>query len=112
MAKVAERSGGLIAQSYFFKIENGLVKNVSIEKLRAIARGLGVSEEEVLGAARGKPLDEAQAFDSEVRVLFKGFEELPDSDKRELLASVRMLGSEVQRRRLKPPVDQGKRKKG
>jgi len=51
--KVAERSRGGIAQAYVSKIENGGVKNVSPEKLKALAKGLGVPEDELFRIARG-----------------------------------------------------------
>ncbi len=54
LAKVQERSGGNIAPSYLHKIENGDVRNVSPEKLIAVAKGLGVSEDETFAVARGK----------------------------------------------------------
>lgn len=52
--KVAERSGGAISQAYVNKIENNGVKNVSPEKLLALAKGLGVTQEEIFAVVRGK----------------------------------------------------------
>ncbi len=58
-----------------------------------------MSEDEIFAVARGKSLNGAEVFDSEIAVLFNGFDELSDEDKLELLATVKMLANEVQRRR-------------
>lgn len=108
---VERQSGGEISDAYVTRIENGYVKNVSPEKLRALAKGLQGSEDEIFAVARGKALSVSEAFESEIYVAFKGFEELSEEDKAEMLATVRMLGSEIQRRRPKKPPDKGKGKK-
>lgn len=97
----AKAKGFSISRGYISQIENRYIVSPTAIKLQALAAGLGKSEDELFAVARGKALDDAEAFDSEVGVLFKGFEELPEKDKRELLASVRMLASEIQRRRPK-----------
>ena len=51
---VSLRSGGQIANSHISRIENGEAAGVSVEKLRALAKGLGVLEEEIFAVARGK----------------------------------------------------------
>jgi transcriptional regulator with XRE-family HTH domain len=48
---VAENSGGLISSGYVSQIENRYVRSVTTEKLRALARGLGCSDEELIRAA-------------------------------------------------------------
>lgn len=108
---IEEQSGGEITHSYLSKLLSGAASNPSRDKLRAIARGLGVSEDEVFAAARGKSLSAPEVFDSEIFVMFKGFEELSDEDKAELLGTIRMLAAEVQRRRPKKPPQNGKGKK-
>ena len=50
---VSRRALGEISDTYVNRIENGLVKNPSPEKLIALAKGLGVSEDEVFRVARG-----------------------------------------------------------
>lgn len=104
---IEERSGGEITHSYLSKILSGAASNPSTDKLRAIAKGLGVTPEEIFSVAAGKPLSNGKAFDSEIAVLFKGFAELSDKDKAELLGTVKMLASEIQKRR--PRVTKGKR---
>src|SRR5204862_8099122 len=55
------RSGYKIAGSYVSRIENGVVRNPSKDKLIGLAKGLGVPEEEVFAVARGKSLDEPRS---------------------------------------------------
>jgi len=52
--EVERQSGGRITDAYVSRIENGYVKNVSPEKLQALAKGLGVLEDEIFAVARGK----------------------------------------------------------
>lgn len=53
---VETQSGSRISDSYVTRIENGYVKNVSPEKLQALAKGLGISEEEIFAVALGKTM--------------------------------------------------------
>lgn len=100
----ARQFGHEIAGSYVNRIENEIADagGVTPKKLQALAIGLDVSEDEIFAVARGKSLSGAEAFDSEIAVLFNGFDELTDEDKLELLATVKMLANEVQRRRPRP----------
>lgn len=50
---VEKRSRGEITQSYVNRIKNGEAKNPSADKLKGLAKGLGVTEEEVFRVARG-----------------------------------------------------------
>ena len=47
------RSGGQITDSYVSGIVNGTATNLSIEKLKALAQGLGVTERELVDVAYG-----------------------------------------------------------
>ena len=51
--EVREMSGGKITDGYVRGIMTGKAKNPSVEKLKALARGLGVSEDEIFRVARG-----------------------------------------------------------
>jgi len=46
-------SGWKITDAYVGSIINGRAKNLSVEKLQALARGLGVNEDEIFRVARG-----------------------------------------------------------
>jgi hypothetical protein len=50
---VCVRSGGLIGESYVGAIINGTCTNVSIDKLKALARGVGADEVELARVALG-----------------------------------------------------------
>lgn len=52
---VETRSSNTISDAYILQIENGHARNPSPEKLKALAKGLGVSEDEIFRVARGRP---------------------------------------------------------
>lgn len=58
-----------IASSYVSRIENGIARNPSKDKLLGLAKGLGVAEDEVFAVARGKPLEEPIARRAEAASL-------------------------------------------
>ena len=66
--------GYKIAGSYVSRIENGVARNPSKDKLIGLAKGLGMPEEEVFVVARGKSLDESTAREQR---LLSYFRELP-----------------------------------
>jgi transcriptional regulator with XRE-family HTH domain len=104
------KSGNRISKGYIGQIENREVLGHSVtpQKLQALAVGLGVSEDEVFAVARGKSLAIPEVFDSEIYVMFRGFDELSDEDKADLLGTIRMLAAEVQRRRPRKTAENGK----
>ena len=57
MKNVQERSEGGIADAYVGSIVNGVAKNPSVDKLKALAMGLDEPEDDVFKVARGLPLD-------------------------------------------------------
>jgi len=57
MVDVEERSEKRIADAYVANIMNGLARNPSVDKLKALAVGLGEPEDDVFKVARGLPLD-------------------------------------------------------
>lgn len=52
---VEKQSGGDIVDAYVIKIINGKTKFPSVVKLQALAKGLGVDEDELFKVARGIP---------------------------------------------------------
>ena len=50
----SRRHGAGISRGYVSQIENGYYRNPTPEKLRGLAAGLGVSEEELFALARGE----------------------------------------------------------
>jgi transcriptional regulator with XRE-family HTH domain len=57
MYDVEVRSEKRIADAYVANILSGVAKNLTVEKLKALAAGLGEPEEDVFKVARGLPLD-------------------------------------------------------
>lgn len=55
--EVKKMSGGGITDGYVRGILTGKATNLSVQKLKALARGLGVSEDEIFRVARGLPLE-------------------------------------------------------
>src|SRR6267378_2477645 len=72
LATVSARSGGRIGKTHINRIENGLIKSVSLGKLRALALGLGVPEDEVVAVAQGKfPRSESKADEARLMNYFR-----------------------------------------
>jgi transcriptional regulator with XRE-family HTH domain len=109
---VQRNSGGRITQGYVGQIVNGGYANPSVEKLKALACGLGESEEDVFRAARGLPTSAAPfrtetgdisqmlgfvdlmrkvASDTELMKLVRELVELPADARRTLLKAISSL---------------------
>lgn len=98
---VERNSHNQIAASYVNKIENGFADadGVTPLKLKALARGLQVSEDEIFAVARGVNGEEPSTLEQEVSVLFYGWENASDEDKAATLEAIRMIAEGFQRRR-------------
>src|SRR5437667_2078032 len=68
LAQVSARSRGQISKTHINRIENGNVTKVSLLKLRALALGLDVAEDDLIAVAQGK-LPLIDATKSEARLL-------------------------------------------
>jgi len=55
LAQISARSHGRIGKTHINRIENGTVARVSLIKLRALALGLDVPEDDLIAVAQGKP---------------------------------------------------------
>lgn len=60
--KVEERSGGAIKASYVGSIARGVARNPSTDKLRALAKGLGVEENALFEVTRGESVNMRAAY--------------------------------------------------
>jgi transcriptional regulator with XRE-family HTH domain len=89
LADVSERSGNRIGRTHINRIENGELTNVGFDKLRALAKGLGVPEEEVFAVARGKSVSGDPDLE-EIRLL-EYFRTLPQDSREVLLAYAEMM---------------------
>jgi transcriptional regulator with XRE-family HTH domain len=105
LANVSQISGGQITRSHISRIENGELTNVGLEKLRALAKGLGVPEDEVFAVARGKSVSGDLQLD-ESRLL-EYFRTLPDDSREILLAYAEMMSLRAGRGDRVPVVTKG-----
>ncbi len=87
--KAVERAArGGVTASYVSLIENDRVPNPGHNKLVALAHGLGVPEEELLAAARGRVLSEPDARELQLLTMFR---ELPAERQGDAVALIRTL---------------------
>jgi transcriptional regulator with XRE-family HTH domain len=72
---VAAESGGEISNGYIWSIENGQMLCPSVRKLQALAKGLGISEDELNARSRG--ISEPDGFrESGFWELFREYQKL------------------------------------
>jgi transcriptional regulator with XRE-family HTH domain len=72
--EVVTKSGGLVSNAYVSKVENGVISSPSIKKLRGIAKGLGITDEEILGVAQGAPME---GLNAKLEIISLKFGSLP-----------------------------------
>jgi transcriptional regulator with XRE-family HTH domain len=95
---VQRQSGNQIANSYVSRIENGIVKNVTPEKLKALAKGLQISEEEIFAVVRGKsPADDPDYKNWKFASLFDDAQKLTPEQMKEFEHLMEITRREVQR---------------
>lgn len=94
---VEKNSGKQITDGYVSQIENLYVKNVSPEKLSALAKGLGVTEEEVFAIARGKVPNVNTIIDERFETLSLKFGGLKPSKKVKAEVLIDVLEREIER---------------
>ena len=97
LSDVERRAEGHISDSYVGSISTGSIKNLTVGKLKALARGLGVAETQVF-AACGVSLPDLEEFvDSEFAYLFYKYRELSEEEKQLLSALLAILDREIDR---------------
>jgi transcriptional regulator with XRE-family HTH domain len=95
LAEVSARSRGKIGKTHINRIENGLISSVSLAKLRALAVGLGVPEDEIITVAQGKfPRTEAKADEAK---LLNYFRHLSRDRQQDVLKMLRALADRSSR---------------
>jgi transcriptional regulator with XRE-family HTH domain len=82
------RKGARVAASYINRIENGLIRRPSSERLTAVCNGLGCPLAELLAIASGRPLTKAIAIEER---LLSSFRNLPDEQQDDFVRQVRAL---------------------
>ena len=95
---VAKRSGGRISHATVANVVNATSKEVKASTLAGLAKGLGISEDEMVAIARGKANEPMtlERFAAELQGLgvedfnpAKGLKQLTPADMEEILAVVR-----------------------
>ena len=101
LSDVERRSGGGISDSYICGIINGTVGSLTIIKLKALAQGLGIGEDELFAVARGvTPADDNEFQESEFATLFCKYKDLSDEDKKVVLTLLEVVDREIEWRRM------------
>lgn len=95
---IQRRAGGegQIAVSTIQLAHKGVADNLTLNKILALAKGLGESATVVFEAAIGKSSNGVK--DESTRQFLEDFSRLPARDKQELAPTLEMLKAEVQRR--------------
>lgn len=95
---IARRAGHKISRSYVSQIENRYILSVTAAKLQALAKGLGVPEDEVFAVARGKnPAEESDFKKWKFASLFDEAEQLSPEQMAKFEIIMEMARREVQR---------------
>lgn len=96
--QVADRSGGLISHTTVFDVVNLRSKDVKAKTLRGLAKGLGVSEDEIFSVTRGKsPADNPEFKKWKFASLFDEAEQLTPEQMAKFEILMEMARREVQR---------------
>ena len=97
--EAASRKGGLkgISNGYVSQIENGYIKNVSPEKLKALARGLGVTEEEIFAISRGININGSKVVNERFAAMSFGYEGVPEEKKFRIDPLIDLLEQEIKK---------------
>ena len=93
LAQVSSRSHGRIGKTHINRIENGTVVRVSLMKLRALALGLDVPEDDLVAVAQGKP-PRTEATKNEAKLLIY-FRQLSAPHQQDVLAMLQALASRI-----------------
>lgn len=96
---IQRRAGGdsQIAVSTIQLAHKGIADNLTLNKILALAKGLGESATVVFEAAIGRPSN-GGVKDESFRQLLEDFSRLPARDKEDLRTIIEMLKQEVQKR--------------
>lgn len=94
---ISKNTHGAISHGTVWNIANRQVSEVKESTLAALARGLGVSLEEVQAVVKGKQIEHTDPFES-IKVLFYGWEEATEVDRRDAMAALRLIGEGFRQR--------------
>lgn len=94
----AEKRGYKITHSYISKIVSGAADNLSVEKIQALAAGLGRPEIELFQIAAGASQNKPEIDDAIMKSIAFGFHKLTKKDKELIALILQMLDREIQDR--------------
>ncbi len=93
--QVAYKSRGMISHSTVYDIIAGRNTNPSLSSLRGLAKGLGITEEEMFAAATGKTLEKS-SIDNRLALIGLKFPQLTDEQRIDAEALLRALERAVE----------------
>jgi transcriptional regulator with XRE-family HTH domain len=102
VARRSQRKGHKITQPYISRIISRVVTNPSVEKLKALAAGLGRAEEEVFAVARGQNLEDKKIKDALMNSIAFDYGRLSKKERDEIAPLIRALRRELDERLDKP----------
>ncbi len=88
-AELAKAAG--LAQATISRLESGEVTQLKSNKLLGLAKALGVSVDFLVDKRQRMEFDETLANDEKAKVLFRGFEDLSEERRKQLLDYVKFL---------------------
>lgn len=91
-AKLAEKAG--LTQATISRIESGEVQQLKSVAMQSLARALDVSVDFLVGDRPRMTFDETLEADENARVIFRGYEKLPEDRKKQLRDYVEFLLSQ------------------
>ncbi len=105
--QVAKNAGGGIDQSTVSRIKNGDIKNPSLPILKALAKGLGVTEEEIIALARGVQPRTSAVNNERFQSMALKFDQLPPEGQEKTRELIDYLDSILDKRLEESQKDKG-----
>jgi transcriptional regulator with XRE-family HTH domain len=93
----ARRKGLKITSGYVSRIVSRTVTNLTVNSLKALAAGLGVSEREVFATVLREP-PSPEFYESDFATLYSKYKELSEADKKETRVLIKAIDREIEHR--------------
>lgn len=94
---VQRASNNAIHQTTVSRIRNGDVKNPSVPTLKALAKGMGVPEHELMAVARGLSIEKGNLAHERLAAIEFAYEGMPKKKKQKADYVIEMLEREIER---------------
>jgi len=88
-AELAKKSG--LTQATISRIENEEVQQLKSDALKALAQALGVTTDFLSGVKQRMDFDDALKADENAKIIFRGYENLNQENKKRIKAFVQFL---------------------